>query len=195
MAYLGCIPGFVLMAAADEAELAHMVATAAAYDEGPIAFRYPRGEGAGAALPARGEVLPIGRGRVLREGSDVAILSVGTRLQPALRAAEHLQTRGVSCTVADARFVKPFDRALVRRLARGHRLLLTIEEGSIGGFASQVLDYLVNEDLLRPGLKVRTLTLPDAFQDQDEAEKQYARAGLSAGDIVNTIVENLALSA
>jgi 1-deoxy-D-xylulose-5-phosphate synthase len=195
MTYLGCIPGFVVMAAADEAELVHMVATAAAYDAGPIAFRYPRGDGVGVPLPERGEILPIGCGRVLREGSDVAILSVGTRLGPALRAAEHLQTRGVSCTVADARFVKPFDQALVRRLARGHRLLLTIEEGAIGGFGSHVLDYLVNEDLLRPGLKVRTLALPDAFQDQDEPEKQYAQAGLSAGDIVRIVVENLALSA
>jgi 1-deoxy-D-xylulose-5-phosphate synthase len=125
----------------------------------------------------------------------VAILSVGTRLAPALGAAEHLQTRGVSCTVADARFVKPLDRALVRRLARGHRLLLTIEEGSVGGFGSHVLDYLVNQDLLRPGLKVRTLALPDAFQDQDAPEKQYAEAGLNAGDIVRIVMENLALSA
>jgi 1-deoxy-D-xylulose-5-phosphate synthase len=195
MAYLGCLPGFVIMAAADEAELVHMVATAAAHDSGPIAFRYPRGEGVGLALPERGEILPIGEGRVLREGKDVAILSVGTRLQPSLRAAEHLASRGLSCTVADARFVKPFDRALVRRLARGHAMLLTIEEGSVGGFGSQVLNYLANEDLMRPGLKVRTLMLPDLFQDQDDPEKQYAAAGLSAADIVRTVETTLAMTA
>jgi 1-deoxy-D-xylulose-5-phosphate synthase len=195
LAYLGCLPGFVVMAAADEAELVHMVATAAAYDKGPIAFRYPRGEGVGVPLPARGEVLPIGKGRVLREGKDVAILSVGTRLQPALAAAEHLAGRGLSCTVADARFVKPFDRDLVRRLAQGHHMLITLEEGSIGGFGSQVLDYLVNNDLLRSGLSVRTLTLPDTFQDQDDPIKQYAQAGLNAADIVRVVETNLARSA
>jgi 1-deoxy-D-xylulose-5-phosphate synthase len=195
MTYLGCVPGFVIMAAADEAELVHMVATAAAYDAGPIAFRYPRGEGMGVDLPEQGEVLPIGKGRVLREGKDVAILTIGTRLQPALMAAEHLHGQGISCTVADARFLKPLDKALVRRLARGHRMLLTLEEGAIGGFGSHVLHYLVNEDLLRPGLKVRTLTLPDAFQDQDDPEKQYAQAGLSAADIVRIVDESLALTA
>jgi 1-deoxy-D-xylulose-5-phosphate synthase len=195
LAYLGCLPGFVVMAAADEAELVHMVATAAAYDKGPIAFRYPRGEGVGVPLPARGEVLPIGKGRVLREGKDVAILSVGTRLQPALAAAEHLAGRGLSCTVADARFVKPFDRDLVRRLAQGHHMLITLEEGSIGGFGSQVLDYLVNNDLLRSGLSVRTLTLPDTFQDQDDPIKQYAQAGLNAADIVRVVETNLARTA
>ncbi|THD61311.1 1-deoxy-D-xylulose-5-phosphate synthase [Phenylobacterium sp.] len=192
LAYLSCLPGFVVMAAADEAELTHMVATAAAYDKGPIAFRYPRGEGVGVPLPARGEVLPIGKGRVLREGKDVAILSVGTRLQPALAAAEHLASRGVSCTVADARFVKPFDRDLVRRLAQGHHMLITLEEGSIGGFGSQVLDYLVNNDLMRSGLSVRTLTLPDAFQDHDDPIKQYAQAGLNAADIVRVVETSLA---
>jgi 1-deoxy-D-xylulose-5-phosphate synthase len=195
MAYLGCLPGFVIMAAADEAELVHMVATAAAHGSGPIAFRYPRGEGVGVPLPERGEVLPIGEGRILREGKDVAILSVGTRLQPSLRAAEHLKSRGLSCTVADARFVKPFDRSLVRRLARRHAMLLTIEEGSVGGFGSHVLSYLANEDLIRPGLKVRTLMLPDRFQDQDDPEKQYAAAGLSAADIVRTVETTLAMSA
>jgi 1-deoxy-D-xylulose-5-phosphate synthase len=195
MAYLGCLPDFVIMAAADEAELVNMVATAAAHDSGPIAFRYPRGEGVGVPLPERGEVLPIGEGRILREGKDVAILSVGTRLQPSLLAAEHLQSRGLSCTVADARFVKPFDRSLVRRLARSHAMLLTIEEGSIGGFGSHVLSYLANEDLMRPGLKVRTLMLPDRFQDQDDPEKQYAAAGLSAADIVRTVETTLAMSA
>jgi 1-deoxy-D-xylulose-5-phosphate synthase len=195
MAYLGCLPGMVIMAAADEAELVHMVATAAAYDEGPIAFRYPRGDGVGVALPARGEVLPIGKGRIVRQGGDAAILSVGTRLQAALAAADHLQARGLSCTVADARFVKPFDRQLVRRLALGHRLLVTVEEGSVGGFGSQVLDYLVNADLIRPGLAVRTLALPDEFLDQDDPQRQYARAGLSAADIVRVIETSFARTA
>ncbi|WP_293899265.1 1-deoxy-D-xylulose-5-phosphate synthase [Phenylobacterium sp.] len=195
MAYLGCLPGFVIMAAADEAELMHMVATAAAYDKGPIAFRYPRGEGVGVALPERGQVLPIGKGRVLREGKDVALLSVGTRLQPALAAAERLQMRGISCTVADARFVKPFDRDLVRRLAQSHHMLITLEEGSIGGFGSQVLDYLANNDLMRAGLSVRTLMLPDAFQDHDDPQKQYSDAGLNAADIVRIVETSLAKTA
>ncbi len=177
MAYLGCLPGFVIMAAADEAELVHMVATAAAYDDGPIAFRYPRGEGTGVALPERGEVLPIGKGRVLREGKDVAILSVGTRLQAALSAAERLQSRGISCTVADARFVKPFDRELVRRLAQRHHMLITIEEGSIGGFGSQVLDYLVNNDLMRSGLSVRTLVLPTSSRTTTIRRNSIRRLG------------------
>jgi 1-deoxy-D-xylulose-5-phosphate synthase len=191
MAYLACLPGFVVMAAADESELVHMVATAAAYDRGPIAFRYPRGEGVGVALPARGQVLPIGKGRIVREGKDVAILSIGTRLQGALAAADHLQSRGVSCTVADARFVKPLDEQLVRRLARSHRMLVTVEEGSIGGFGSQVLHYLVNEQLLRPGLTLRTLTLPDAFQDHDDLDRQYDDAGLNAAGLVRIIESGL----
>nr|MEA2798710.1 1-deoxy-D-xylulose-5-phosphate synthase [Phenylobacterium sp.] len=195
MAYLGCLPGFVIMAAADEAELVHMVATAASYDKGPIAFRYPRGEGTGVALPKRGQVLEIGKGRVLRQGKDVAILSVGTRLQAALGAAERLQTRGISCTVADARFVKPFDRELVRRLAQSHHMLITVEEGSIGGFGSQVLDYLANNDLMRSGLSVRTLILPDEFQDHDDPQKQYSLAGLNAADIVRVVETNLAKTA
>ena len=195
MAYLGCLPGFVVMAAADEAELVHMVATAAAYDEGPIAFRYPRGDGVGVRLPEQGEVLPIGRGRILRQGSDAAILSIGARLPAALAAADHLPSRGVSCTVADARFVKPLDRALVRRLARGHRMLLIVEEGAIGGFGSHVLDYLVNDDLMRPGLSVRTLTLPDEFIDQGDPQRQYVRAGLSAADIARVIETSFARTA
>ena len=192
LAYLGCLPNFVVMAAADEAELVHMVATAAAHDSGPIAFRYPRGEGVGVAMPERGQVLPIGKGRVLREGKDVAILSLGTRLQGALAAAEHLQTRGVSCTVADARFAKPFDEELVRRLARNHRMLIVLEEGSIGGFGSHILDFLVNHDLLRVGLTVRTMKLPDAFLDHDDPYKQYDRAGLNAADIVRLVETSLA---
>jgi 1-deoxy-D-xylulose-5-phosphate synthase len=195
MAYLGCLPGFVIMAAADEAELVHMVATATAYDAGPIAFRYPRGEGVGVPLPERGQVLPIGKGRIVREGKDVAFLSVGTRLSAALAAAENLQTKGVSCTVADARFVKPFDKELVRRLARSHRMLVTIEEGSIGGFGSHVLDFLVNEDLMRSGLTVRTLILPDEFQDHDDPHKQYAQAGLNAPDLVRVVEASLARTA
>jgi len=195
LAYLCCLPNFVVMAAADEAELKHMVATAAAYDAGPIALRYPRGEGVGVDMPERGQVLPIGKGRVLREGKDVAILSLGTRLQSALQAAEHLASRGISCTVADARFAKPLDADLIARLARGHRMLLTIEEGSIGGFGSHVLDLLANNDLMRPGLKVRTLKLPDEFLDHDDPFKQYERAGLNAPDIVAAIETQLAETA
>ena len=137
------------MAPADEAELMHMTATAAAHDSGPIAFRYPRGEGTGVALPARGSVLPIGKGRIVREGKDVAILSLGTRLEAALAAADHLKSHGVTCTVADARFAKPIDYELVRRLVRRHPMLVTIEEGSSGGFGAQVATYLTNEDLMR----------------------------------------------
>jgi 1-deoxy-D-xylulose-5-phosphate synthase len=195
LAYLCCLPNFVVMAPADEAELVHMTATAAAHDSGPIAFRYPRGEGTGVAMPERGQVLPIGKGRIIREGKDVAILSLGARLQTALAAADHLQSRGITCTVADARFAKPFDEELVRRLARNHRMLITIEEGSIGGFGSHILDFLVNNDLLRVGLTVRTLKLPDEFLDHDDPFKQYDRAGLNAGDIVRVIETHLAETA
>ncbi|MFI4963955.1 MAG: 1-deoxy-D-xylulose-5-phosphate synthase [Caulobacterales bacterium] len=191
MAYLACLPGFTVMAPADEAELMHMVATAAAHDAGPIAFRYPRGEGTGVALPERGQILPIGKGRVLREGKDVAILSIGTRLRAALAAAEHLQSRGISCTVADARFVKPLDEELVSRLVRSHGMLVTVEEGSIGGFGSQVLHYIANAQLMRQGLTLRTLTLPDAFQDQDDMDRQYDLAGLNAADLVRIIEAGL----
>jgi len=187
LAYLTCLPNFVVMAPSDEAELKHMVATAAAHDSGPIAFRYPRGEGTGVALPERGEVLEIGKGRVLREGKDVAILSLGGRLQSALAAAEHLQGRGYSCTVADARFAKPIDEALVRSLVRQHNMLITIEEGSIGGFGSHVVDYIVNNDLARAGFSIRTLKLPDAYLEHDDQFKQYEAAGLDALDIVRVI--------
>jgi 1-deoxy-D-xylulose-5-phosphate synthase len=193
--YLACLPNFVVMAAADEAELMHMVATAAAYQDGPIAVRYPRGEGTGAALPERGQVLSIGKGRILREGSEVAILSLGTRLQAALSAAEHLASRGVSCTVADARFAKPLDEALIRKLVRGHRMLVTIEEGAIGGFGSHVLDFVVNNDMMRAGFRVRTMKLPDMFQDQDDPAKQYDEAGLNAADMVRLVETELAQSA
>ena len=195
LAYLCCLPNFVVMAAADEAELMHMVATCAAHDSGPIAVRFPRGEGVGVDLPARGQVLPIGKGRVVREGKDVAILSLGTRLQSALEAAEQLTARGISCTVADARFAKPLDEELIARLARSHRMLVTIEEGSVGGFGSHVLDFMANGDLLRPGLIVRTLKLPDEFLDHDDPFKQYERAGLNAPDIVRVIENQLARSA
>src|SRR6202522_3854918 len=184
LAYLCCLPNFVVMAPSDEAELKHMVATAAAHDTGPIAIRYPRGEGVGVALPERGQVLEIGQGRVLREGKDVAILSLGGRLQSALSAAEHLQGRGYSCTVADARFAKPIDEALVRRLVRHHSMLITIEEGSIGGFGSHVLTLLSDAGALEHGLKVRTMTLPDKFQDHNKPERMYAAAGLDAKGIV-----------
>ena len=195
LAYLCCLPNFVVMAAADEAELKHMVATCAAHDSGPIALRYPRGEGVGVDMPERGQVLPIGKGRVLTQGKDVAILSLGTRLQAAQQAAEYLASRGISCTVADARFAKPLDEELIARLARGHRMLVTIEEGSIGGFGSHVLDYLANNDLLRPGLKVRTLKLPDEFLDHDDPAKQYDQAGLNAPDIIRAIESQLAETA
>jgi 1-deoxy-D-xylulose-5-phosphate synthase len=191
LAYLSCLPGFVVMAPSDEAELVHMVATAAAYDDGPIAFRYPRGEGVGVELPMRGEVLPIGKGRIVREGKDICILSVGTRLQAALAAADRLLSRGISCTVADARFVKPIDEALIARLVRSHSMMITVEEGSTGGFGSQVLSYVVNNQLMKPGFILRTLTLPDIFQDHDDQQRQYDEAGLNASSIVRIIESGL----
>ncbi|HEX9837013.1 MAG TPA: 1-deoxy-D-xylulose-5-phosphate synthase, partial [Alphaproteobacteria bacterium] len=193
--YLGTLPGFVVMAAADEAELVHMVATAVAIDDRPSAFRYPRGEGAGVPLPERGEVLPLGKGRVLREGTKVAILSFGARLQECLKAAEELSARGLSTTVADARFAKPLDTDLVRRLAREHEVLITVEEAAIGGFATQVLHYLATEGMLDDGLKIRPMVLPDLFLDQDAPEKQYEKAGLKAPDIVATALTALGFNA
>ncbi len=184
IAYLGCLPNFTLMAPADEAELAHMVATAAAYDAGPIAFRFPRGEGFGVDMPEEGVPLPIGRGRILREGTRIAILSYGTRLAEALKAASDLEVRGLSTTVADARFAKPLDRGLVLRLAREHEILITIEEGSIGGFGSHVLHALIDNGVLDMGLKVRTMILPDIFIDHDKPDVMYAKAGLDAAGIV-----------
>jgi 1-deoxy-D-xylulose-5-phosphate synthase len=185
--YLATLPGFVVMAAADEAELRHMVRTAAAYDEGPIAFRYPRGNGIGVDMPERGRILDIGKGRVVKEGTKVALLSFGTRLQDCLAAADELDAAGLSTTVADARFAKPLDHDLVRRLAREHQVLVTIEEGAIGGFASQVLHFLAHEGLLESGLKVRPLILPDIFVEQAKPEKMYAEAGLDATGIVHTV--------
>jgi 1-deoxy-D-xylulose-5-phosphate synthase len=184
LAYLGCLPGFVIMAAADEAELMHMVATQVAIDDRPSAVRYPRGDGTGVALPERGNVLPIGRGRIIQEGTSVALLSLGTRLQECLKAAKELAGYGVSVTVADARFAKPLDGALVERLAREHEVLITVEEGAIGGFASQVLHHLATAGLLDRGLKVRPMVLPDHFIDHNSPAVQYDEAGLNARQIV-----------
>jgi len=194
IAYLGCLPSFVLMAPADEAELMHMVATAAAIDDRPSAFRYPRGEGIGLELPARGEVLPLGKGRIVREGSKVAILSYGCRLQEALKAADELAAKGLSTTVADARFCKPLDHDLVRRLAREHEVLITIEEGSIGGFATHVMHDLANAGLLDSGLKLRPMVMPDIFIDHDSPQKQYDVAGLNARHIVHQALAALGVS-
>jgi len=180
-----------VMAAADEAELVHMVATAAAHDSGPIALRYPRGEGVGIDMPARGVPLPIGKGRVLREGTQIALLSLGTRLAEALKAAEDLAARGLSTTVADARFAKPLDRELILRLARTHEVLITVEEGSSGGFGALVLTLLASEGALDGALKVRTLTLPDVFLEHEKPERLYAAAGLDAKGLVATALAAL----
>ncbi|MDQ6435986.1 1-deoxy-D-xylulose-5-phosphate synthase [Mesorhizobium sp. LHD-90] len=189
--YLASLPGFVVMAAADEAELRHMVRTAAAYDEGPIAFRYPRGNGVGVDMPERGSVLEIGKGRIIREGTKVALLSFGTRLQDCLLAAEELGALGLSATVADARFAKPLDEDLVRRLATEHEVLITVEENAIGGFAAQVLHLLSREGLLDSGLKIRPLILPDVFVEHAKPEKMYADAGLDSAGIVATVFQAL----
>jgi len=186
IAYLGCLPGIVLMAAADEAELAHIVATAAALDDVPSAFRYPRGEGTGVAVPARGTPLEIGRGRVLREGTSIAILSYGTRLAEAMKAADELAAQGLSATVADARFAKPLDTKLIERLAREHEVLITVEEGSVGGFGSLVAQHLAWGGLLDGGLKFRPMCLPDRFLDHAAPKVQYDWAGLNARHIVAT---------
>jgi len=191
VAYLGCLPGMVIMAAADEAELMHMVATAAAIDDGPSAVRYPRGDGVGVEMPVRGSVLPIGKGRILREGTAVALLSLGTRLHECLKAAEELASRGLSATVADARFAKPLDEDLVRRLAAEHEVLITVEEGGVGGFASHVLQFLASTGQLDGGLKIRPLILPDRFIDHHKPEVQYADAGLDARHIMATALSAL----
>ena len=186
LAYLGCLPGFVLMAPADELELMHMVATSAGIDDRPSGVRYPRGEGTGVALPERGTPLAVGKGRILREGSAVAILSLGTRLADSLRAADELAARGLSTTVADARFAKPFDIAMVEQLARHHAVLIIVEEGSIGGFGAAVLQHLAMRGLLDGGVRVRSMTLPDRFIDHNTPAAQIIEAGLGAKDIVAT---------
>jgi 1-deoxy-D-xylulose-5-phosphate synthase len=192
LAYLGCLPGFVIMAAADEAELVHMVATAAAIDDRPSALRYPRGEGVGIALPEQGIPLEIGRGRIIRQGGTVALLSLGARLQECLKAADMLAARGISTTVADARFAKPLDGDLILQLARQHEILITIEEGAIGGFGAHVLHFLAeNGAFEQAGFKARSMILPDLFLDHDTVPAMYAKAGLDANSIVAKIFDLL----
>ncbi len=184
IAYIGCVPNMVLMAAGDEADLAHMVTTQAAFDEHPTALRYPRGEGAGVILPEQGEILEIGKGRIMKEGTKIAILSYGGRLQESLMAAQKLDAMGLSTTVADARFAKPLDTELVENLAKNHEAVITIEEGSVGGFGSFVMHHLAQNGLLDHGLKIRNMVLPDMYINQDKPELQYQQAGLDADHIV-----------
>ena len=191
--YLATLPDFVVLAAADEAELKHMVRTAAEYDAGPIAFRYPRGEGVGVDMPERGEILEIGKGRVLREGTKVALLSLGTRLADCLKAAEELDSYGLSTTVADARFAKPLDRELIARLAREHAVLVTVEEGAIGGFGSHVVQFLAENGLLDGGLRFRSIFMPDAFVEQAAPNVMIANAGLDAKGILVKVFEALGM--
>jgi 1-deoxy-D-xylulose-5-phosphate synthase len=181
----------VVMAAADEAELVHMTYTAALHDSGPIAFRYPRGNGIGIALPEVPQQLEIGKGRVVREGTKVALLSLGTRLAEALKAADALEAKGLSTTVADLRFAKPLDTELIRRLMASHEVIVTVEEGAIGGLGAHVLTMASDEGLTDAGLKIRTLRLPDVFQDHDAPDKQYDEAGLNAPHIVDTVLKAL----
>jgi 1-deoxy-D-xylulose-5-phosphate synthase len=193
--YLATLPNMVVMAAADEAELVHMTHTAARHDSGPIAFRYPRGNGTGVALPAVPERLEIGKGRIVR-GHDkgagkIALLSLGTRLAEALKAAEQLEARGLATTVADLRFAKPLDEDMIRRLMATHEVIVTIEEGAIGGLGAHVLTLASDEGLIDAGLKIRTMRLPDIFQDQDAPERQYDTAGLNAPQIVETVLKAL----
>ena len=191
VAYLACLPGFTVMAASDEAELKHMVATAAAYDEGPISFRYPRGEGVGVDMPERGSILEIGKGRIVKEGTKVAMLSFGSRLQDSLAAARDLEQFGLSTTVADARFAKPLDTDLIERLAKEHELLITIEEGSTGGFGAMVLHHLASVGGLDNGLKIRTMTMPDVYMDQMSPARMIETAGLDKSGIVATALSAL----
>ncbi|MGB1044660.1 MAG: 1-deoxy-D-xylulose-5-phosphate synthase [Candidatus Puniceispirillaceae bacterium] len=187
IAFLSCLPNMVVMCPADEAELVHMVATAAAYDDGPSAVRYPRGNGCGVSLPEQPEILPIGKGRVLRTGEDIALLSIGTRLAACLDAAEKLAADGVQITVADARFAKPLDTGLLAELAQNHKYLLIVEEGSPGGFAAHAINYLANHGHLDDGCRVRSVTLPDMFIDHDSQEGQLADAGLDAAGILHSL--------
>ena len=193
LAYLGCLPGFVIMAPSDEAELKHMVTTAVGIDDRPSAIRYPRGEGTGVALPERGVALEIGKSRVMTEGTKIALISLGTRLQECLKAAEQLAARGLSTTVVDARFAKPLDTVLFHRLAREHEVVITVEEGSVGGFGSMVLHDFAMAGLLDRGLKIRTMALPDVFLDHDAPMKQYDAAGLNAAQIVATAQDALGI--
>ena len=189
--YLATLPNFVVMAAADEAELAHMTYTAAEYDDGPIALRYPRGAGTGVEIPEQLEKLEIGKGRIVREGTKVALLSLGTRLSESLKAADELEAKGLSTTVADLRFAKPLDTGLIEKLMRTHEVVITVEEGAIGGLGAHVLTFASDEGLTDAGLKIRTMRLPDIFQDQDAPEKQYDEAGLNAPQIVETVLKAL----
>ncbi|MEO1701411.1 MAG: 1-deoxy-D-xylulose-5-phosphate synthase [Pseudomonadota bacterium] len=191
IAYLGCLPNMVVMAAGDEAELKHMVRTAAAYEDGPIAFRYPRGEGVGVDMPERGEILKIGKARVMREGGNIAIVSLGARLNEALLAAEKLDAFGLPATVVDARFAKPIDEELIGQVARNHELVMTVEEGSVGGFGSFVAHFLTSHGYLDGGLKYRSLFLPDRFEDQASPDRMYELAGLDAQGIVDAVFKAL----
>ena len=193
--YLTNLPGFVVMAAADESELVHMVATAAAIDDRPCAFRYPRGEGQGVALPDRGVALEIGEGRLLREGSKIALLSFGGRLGECFKAAAELEAKGLSTTIADARFAKPLDHGLILLLARHHQVVVTIEEGAAGGFGAHVLHFLAAQGSLDRGLRIRTMTLPDRFLDHDTPRMMYESAGLNASHIVATVLAALGVEA
>lgn len=189
--YLASLPNMVVMAAADEAELKHMVATCAAINDRPSAVRYPRGEGVGVTLPEHGEPLEIGKGRIVQRGSKIAILSLGSRLSEALEAAKQLEARGLSTTVADARFAKPIDEQMIRDLAASHDLLLTIEEGSIGGFGAHVMDFCAEEGILDGRLRVRAMKLPDVFIDHGKPADMYEEAGLNATGIVSTALKAL----
>ncbi len=187
-AYLSCLPNMVLMAPSDEQELINMVATAAAYNDGPIAFRYPRGEGLGLPLSAEGSVIKIGKGRIIQKGTDIALLSYGTRLEECLKAALILEQKGYSVTIADARFAKPLDKDMISRLVKNHKTLVTIEEGSSGGFGANVLQFFANAGLLDGGIKIRTLTLPDTYQNHDTQDNQYCEAKLTAQNIATYIL-------
>ncbi len=191
VSFLGCLPNMILMAASDEAELMHMTHTAAAFDEGPIAFRFPRGEGVGMEMPKQPEIIEIGKGRIIREGTSVAILSLGTRLAESLRAAEMLGAQGLATTVADARFAKPLDEALIKQLVTNHEIIITVEENAMGGFGAFVLQYLARDGLLDKGCKIRTLTLPDIYIDHASPAAMYEQAGLTAQHIADTAMQML----
>uniref|UniRef100_UPI0035142205 transketolase C-terminal domain-containing protein n=2 Tax=Roseovarius indicus TaxID=540747 RepID=UPI0035142205 len=195
VAYLTCLPNFTVMAAADEAELVHMVATAVAHDSGPIAFRDPRGEGQGVTMPEHGEVLEIGKGRIVSKGARVAILSFGTRLGEVRKAREALMQRGIEPTIADARFAKPLDEEMILDLAAKHEALITVEEGSVGGFGSHVAQLLAENGVFDSGLKYRSMVLPDVFIDQSSPDDMYATAKLSAADIEAKVLDVLGVAA